>query len=196
MNLEIRAYSQIRRTWSWTISLGLAIFTVLVASGKMLAGSDAGSPAANTGGRTLLDQFRAGPMAGVNEIVFAARKQNETDGHWYANIGYYAHDPRARPGVREPSFTNGAWPPVSWSRCWMIPKAGSAILRSATTARQFSSAIARVEPRRTTCSRSASTAWACASSPTAAMMTSSLPTYLTATSSSCPLGANAGSTAG
>ncbi len=32
-------------------------------------------------------------LAGVDEIVFAARKVNETDGHWYANIGYYAHDP-------------------------------------------------------------------------------------------------------
>ena len=31
-------------------------------------------------------------MTGVNDIVFAARKFNETDGHWYANIGYYAHD--------------------------------------------------------------------------------------------------------
>ena len=41
---------------------------------------------------TLLDTFRAGPMTGVNDIVFAARKFNETDGHWYANIGYYAHD--------------------------------------------------------------------------------------------------------
>jgi hypothetical protein len=41
----------------------------------------------------LLDRFRAGPMAGVNEFVFAARKMNNTDGHWYANIGYYAHDP-------------------------------------------------------------------------------------------------------
>jgi cytochrome c553 len=42
---------------------------------------------------SLLDRFRAGPMAGVQEFVFAARKMNETDGHWYANIGYYAHDP-------------------------------------------------------------------------------------------------------
>ncbi len=40
----------------------------------------------------LLDQFRAGPMADTKEFVFAARKMNETDGHWYANIGYYAHD--------------------------------------------------------------------------------------------------------
>jgi len=46
----------------------------------------------------LLDAFRApgGPMAGVNEIVFALRRFNETDGHWYANIGYYAHDPERK----------------------------------------------------------------------------------------------------
>ncbi len=41
----------------------------------------------------LLERFRAGAMAGVEEIVFATRRVNETDGHWYANIGYYAHDP-------------------------------------------------------------------------------------------------------
>ncbi len=41
---------------------------------------------------SLLERFRAGPMAGVQDIVFAARRMNDTDGHWYANIGYYAHD--------------------------------------------------------------------------------------------------------
>jgi hypothetical protein len=50
--------------------------------------------AAATG--TLLDQFRAGPMTGVDDIIFAARRINETDGHWYANIGYYAHDPQRK----------------------------------------------------------------------------------------------------
>ena len=35
-------------------------------------------------------------MAGVDEFIFAARKQNETDGHWYANLGYYAHDPKRK----------------------------------------------------------------------------------------------------
>ena len=45
---------------------------------------------------TLLDQFRAGPMAGVDDVIFAARKINETDGHWYANLGYYAHDPNRK----------------------------------------------------------------------------------------------------
>ena len=48
------------------------------------------------GAATLLDQFRAGPMSGVNDIIFAARKINESDGHWYANIGYYAHDPNRK----------------------------------------------------------------------------------------------------
>lgn len=33
-----------------------------------------------------------GSMAGVEAIVFATRRPNESDGHWYANIGYYAHD--------------------------------------------------------------------------------------------------------
>ena len=37
----------------------------------------------------LLDEFLAGPMAGVDEIVFACRQLNY-DGHWYANFGYYA----------------------------------------------------------------------------------------------------------
>lgn len=47
-------------------------------------------------GRTLLEQFRAGPMRDVEEIVFCTRKVNETDGHWYANFGYYAHDPNRK----------------------------------------------------------------------------------------------------
>lgn len=32
-------------------------------------------------------------MRDVQEIVFAARGVNPTDGHWYANFGYYADDP-------------------------------------------------------------------------------------------------------
>jgi hypothetical protein len=41
----------------------------------------------------LLPVFRAGPMRDVEQLVFAARALNQTDGHWYANFGYYAHDP-------------------------------------------------------------------------------------------------------
>ena len=43
-------------------------------------------------GDTLLSRFRAGPISGVSDVVFCARRPNERDGHWYANIGYYAHD--------------------------------------------------------------------------------------------------------
>jgi len=35
----------------------------------------------------LLTEFRKGPMAGVDEIIFAARALGE-DPHWYANFGY------------------------------------------------------------------------------------------------------------
>jgi hypothetical protein len=35
-------------------------------------------------------------MAEAKDFVFAARKMNESDGHWYANIGYYAHDPNRK----------------------------------------------------------------------------------------------------
>lgn len=45
---------------------------------------------------SLLTRFRAGPMAGVTNVVFAARIPNSGDGHWYANIGYYAHDPNRK----------------------------------------------------------------------------------------------------
>ena len=37
----------------------------------------------------LLENFLAGPMAGLDEIIFACRQLNY-DGHWYANFGYYA----------------------------------------------------------------------------------------------------------
>jgi len=48
----------------------------------------------------LLAGFLAGPMRGVDEIVFAVRKLNPTDGHWYANFGHYGPDPD-RKGYRE-----------------------------------------------------------------------------------------------
>ena len=41
----------------------------------------------------LLEKFLDGPMRGVESVVFAARALNPTDGHWYANFGYYSHDP-------------------------------------------------------------------------------------------------------
>jgi hypothetical protein len=69
----------------------------------MAAGAEAPAPAdspppprelgsAQTNSQELLARFRAGPMAGVDEFIFCARKANEADWHWYANIGYYADD--------------------------------------------------------------------------------------------------------
>jgi hypothetical protein len=40
---------------------------------------------------SLLTEFLDGPMAGVDEIIFACRQLNY-DGHWYANFGYYAEN--------------------------------------------------------------------------------------------------------
>jgi len=44
----------------------------------------------------LLAEFRHGPMSSFTDVVFCARKPNPTDGHWYANFGYYAHDPNRK----------------------------------------------------------------------------------------------------
>jgi hypothetical protein len=40
---------------------------------------------------TLLEKALAGPLAGAEEVVFAARQPGK-DGHWYANFSYYAED--------------------------------------------------------------------------------------------------------
>jgi hypothetical protein len=64
----------------WSVLMLTALLSAPCASFQAAAGS-------------LFEQFRAGPMKGVEEIVFAARGLNQTDGHWYANFGYYAADP-------------------------------------------------------------------------------------------------------
>ena len=56
-----------------------------------LAGGAAPAPAP-----LLPADWAPAELAAVDEIVFAVRKVNETDGHWYANIGYYAHDPERK----------------------------------------------------------------------------------------------------
>ena len=40
----------------------------------------------------MLDSALDGPMAGVEDVVFALRKEGK-DGHWYANFSYYAEGP-------------------------------------------------------------------------------------------------------
>jgi len=46
-----------------------------------------------------LAEFLDGPMKGVEEVVFAVRGVNPTDGHWYANFGYYADNPERKAWV-------------------------------------------------------------------------------------------------
>ncbi len=43
----------------------------------------------------LLAEFLAGPLAGVEEVIFATRTLF-SDGHWYANFGYYAFDENSK----------------------------------------------------------------------------------------------------
>jgi hypothetical protein len=71
-------------------AVGLGMFLAVLARAAGAAPSAPGSQAQAAG--ALLDRFRQGPMAGVEDLIFAARKMNDTDGHWYANLGYYAHD--------------------------------------------------------------------------------------------------------
>ncbi len=58
--------------------------------------------AAGSADGDLLKEFRDGPLKPVESIVFAARGVNPTDGHWYANFGYYSHDPQRK------AYTEGA----------------------------------------------------------------------------------------
>lgn len=50
----------------------------------------------------LRAKFLAGPMRDAPEIVFAVRKVNEKDGHWYANFGHYG------PDANRKAFAEGA----------------------------------------------------------------------------------------
>ena len=64
--------------------LGLWGLCVLLCASS---GARAAAPAAPD----LLQQALKGPMAGVRDIIFAARRSGP-DPHWYANISYYAED--------------------------------------------------------------------------------------------------------
>ncbi len=66
----------------------LAFLLVIDASGASSGTSPAAAPPAS-----LLAAFLNGPMRGVDDIVLAARGLNPTDGHWYANFGYYSDNP-------------------------------------------------------------------------------------------------------
>lgn len=57
-------------------------------------GTNGRAPQITTIDPNLLKTALAGPMAGVEDIVFAARYPGSPsqDGHWYANFGYYGPD--------------------------------------------------------------------------------------------------------
>jgi hypothetical protein len=63
---------------------GAVALIVLTFSGWVAAAQAPPSP-------PLLEKALAGPMAGVEEIIFAARRM-ASDGHWYANFSYYGPD--------------------------------------------------------------------------------------------------------
>jgi hypothetical protein len=77
-----------RRRSGWTLS-ALAPCAGLVALSAALAGQPAKAPPQPP--VNILDRALKGPMAGVEDIVFAARQLN-SDPHWYANFGYYGPD--------------------------------------------------------------------------------------------------------
>src|SRR5262245_15718822 len=64
--------------------------------------SDGASVDAKPATDSLLGRFLARDMQGVDEIIFAARALNQSDGHWYANFGYYSNDPNRK------AYANGA----------------------------------------------------------------------------------------
>ena len=66
-----------------SLALGLLLVTVLVCSVCAAAPGP------------MLARFLDGPMAGVEEVVFAVRGLGG-DGHWYANFGHRSDNPNAR----------------------------------------------------------------------------------------------------
>jgi hypothetical protein len=79
-------------TWEPLLSALIAFLLAFLAFALNAFG--ASPPARVTAGTAvLLEKFLDGPMRGVESIIFAARALNPSDGHWYANFGYYSHDP-------------------------------------------------------------------------------------------------------
>ncbi len=94
-------HTSFRRCILWAPLLTTRI--VLLSGSLLVLGveaDDGATPSAAAPGRseanTLLAKFLDGPMRGVESVVFAARSLNPTDGHWYANFGYYSHDPKRK----------------------------------------------------------------------------------------------------
>jgi len=73
--------------WSWT-----------PAAAKTPSQSNAAAAPGKYAPGPLLNRFLAGPMAGIDEIIFAERVSMKD--HWYVNFGYYSNEPN-RPGYGE-----------------------------------------------------------------------------------------------
>ncbi|MGQ9591239.1 MAG: HzsA-related protein, partial [Planctomycetota bacterium] len=70
------------------LRLEAAASAFALAAGALAAAEGSGRP-------SLLEEVRAGPWKGVEEIVFATRLPYD-DPHWYANIGTYCDDERKK----------------------------------------------------------------------------------------------------
>ena len=75
-----------RSVYRYVLAFLLAVFVVVSSIYAVAPNSRDETPPPD-----LLGQFSTGPMADVEEIIFAVRKPG-LDGHWYANFGYYADD--------------------------------------------------------------------------------------------------------
>ncbi len=148
-------------------------------------------------GDSLLARFRAGPMAGVDEFIFCARKPNEADWHWYANIGYYADDADRK------AWREGAklyrWNVVTGKLTTLLADPARRHSRSPGSLRRKEDPLQlpqRRDRELPALRDQHATAPACANSPTAPTTTSSPPTCPTGRSSSSRRAPSAGSIAG
>jgi len=81
-----------RTTCPWVASAAVAaVGAVCFALASADARAAQAKPKAKPNPPDLLTPALAGPMAGVQDIIFAARPLGP-DPHWYANISYYAED--------------------------------------------------------------------------------------------------------
>lgn len=91
MNRRINSDSRLRRQSIRVAIVGLLFWGITL--------SQVGAAAVDPSGRSLLASFLDGPMREAKDLVFAARGVNPTDGHWYANFGYYADNPERKAWV-------------------------------------------------------------------------------------------------
>ncbi len=81
--------------WEPLVSAVVALlFALLALSMNAFGAAPINKNPANS--RGLLDSFFSGPLRDIESVVFAARALNPTDGHWYANFGYYSYDPKRK----------------------------------------------------------------------------------------------------